>query len=199
MLEVCLSDESGPTVRAAAIVTRRKPVETQDLQSPTCQLFQGRTADAADSQHDDVELGIRHAVLAMNSVSESDRNFAASFGSGEDFSDDLAADIRQSEIPAGMAKRQSLMIQPQERKDRRLQVVNVDGVFDDMKSEIVGRAVNDARLDPAAGHPHRESLRMMVAAQAPPENRVAFDHRRAAEFAAPNDQRLIQEPALFEV
>ena len=198
MLEVCLSDESGPTVRAAAIVTRRKPVETQDLQSPTCQLFQGRTADAADSQHDDVERGI-----AMQSSRDIPFRKAIEtsqlFGSGEDLSDDLAADVCQAEIAARVAEGQALVIQAQEVQDRGLQIVDVDRVFDDVKTQIVGGAIERARLDAAAGHPHRECLRVMIAAQATMENRVAFHHRRAAEFAAPNHERLIEQTALFEV
>ena len=113
--------------------------------------------------------------------------------------DDLAADVGQAEIAAGMAERQPLVVEAQEMQDRRLQVVDVDRVFDDVKPEVVGRAVDNARLDAAAGHPHREGLRMVVAAEAALEDGMAFDHRRAAELAAPDHQRFVQQAALFEV
>ena len=48
-------------------------------------------------------------------------------------------------------------------------------------------------LDASAGHPHGESVRIMVAAIA------FFRHRRAAELAAPDDQRFVQQPPRFEV
>ncbi len=67
------------------------------------------------------------------------------------------------------------------------------------KPEIVGRAVSDARLDAAAGHPHRERLRMMVAAEAAAEAGLAFDHRRAAEFAAPDHERVVEQAALLQI
>ena len=43
-----------------------------------------------------------------------------------------------------------------------------------------------------------KALGMMIAAEAATERRVAFDHRSAREFAAPNDERFIQQAALFE-
>ena len=72
-------------------------------------------------------------------------------------------------------------------------------VFDDVEAQVVGLAVDDARLDAAAGHPHREGLRMMVAAQLAAERRVALDHRRAAEFASPDHERFVQQAPLLEV
>src|SRR5690606_34724235 len=56
-----------------------------------------------------------------------------------------------------------------------------------------------AAFDAAAGHPHGEGLRVMVAAHASSECRARFDHGRAAEFAAPDHESLIEQPALFEV
>ena len=44
----------------------------------------------------------------------------------------------------------------------------------------------------AAGQPHREALDVVVAA-------VALRHRRAAELAAPDDQRVVEHAALLQV
>ncbi len=65
-------------------------------------------------------------------------------------------------------------------------------------AQLVGGADGDARLDSAAGHPDREAVRMVVAAQ---ELRAAarLVHRGAAELAAPDHQRLVQQPAPLEV
>ena len=59
-------------------------------------------------------------------------------------------------------------------------------------AEFVGRAVGDAALDAAAGQPDREALDVMVAA-------VALGHRRPAELAAPDHQRLVEHAALLQV
>ncbi len=47
-----------------------------------------------------------------------------------------------------------------------MNVVDVEPVFDGVETEVVGFPDDDARLDAAAGHPHREGLRVVVAAEA---------------------------------
>ena len=57
-------------------------------------------------------------------------------------------------------------------------------------AELVGGAVGHAPLDAAAGHPEREAEDVVVAAG-------PLAHRRAAELAAPEDQRVVEHPALL--
>ena len=76
---------------------------------------------------------------------------------------------------------------------RGVQVVDVEAVLDGAEAEFVGGADGLAALHAAAGHPHREAGRVVIAAVA------FFAHRRAAEFAAPDDQRLVEQAALLEV
>ena len=61
------------------------------------------------------------------------------------------------------------------------------------QAEFVGAADGLAAFDAAAGHPHREAGRVMVAAVA------LLGHRGAAEFAAPDDERVLEEAAGLEV
>ena len=72
------------------------------------------------------------------------------------------------------------------------------GSLDDVVAEVVGLADGHARLDAAAGQPHRERARMVVAAQ---EVRAVarLVHRRAPELAAPDDQRVVEQAALLQV
>ena len=73
----------------------------------------------------------------------------------------------------------------------RLQVVNVDAVFGDEIAQLVRGAVRHARFDAAARHEHCEAVRVMVAAEE--LGAVAFlVERSPSEFAAPDDQRLVQ-------
>ena len=58
---------------------------------------------------------------------------------------------------------------------------------------LVGGAVAIAPFDAAAGHPHGEPVVVVVAAV------VALRGRRAAEFAAPDDQRVLEHAALLQV
>ena len=66
-----------------------------------------------------------------------------------------------------------------------MQVVHVDLVLDRLEAELVGRAVGHAALHAAAGQPHREAVRVVVAARLA----LALAERHPAELAAPDDQR----------
>ena len=61
------------------------------------------------------------------------------------------------------------------------------------RPSVVGFPDDDARPDASAGHPHGESVRIMVAAVA------FFRHGRAAKLTAPDDQRLVQQAPALEV
>jgi hypothetical protein len=83
-------------------------------------------------------------------------------------------------------------------QDRRLQVVHVDRVLGDVVAEVVGRAVGEARLDAAARHPAGEAARVMIAAVVG-RGELALRVVRAPELAAPDDQRVVEQAALFQV
>ena len=72
------------------------------------------------------------------------------------------------------------------------------GFCDDVVAEVVGLAVDDAALDAAAGQPHAEVARVMVAAVVVLGQR-ALRVDGAAELAAPDDQRVVEQAALLEV
>ena len=61
-------------------------------------------------------------------------------------------------------------------------------------AELVGRAVGEAGLDAAAGEPDGEAAGVVVAAGA-----VLFGVGRAAELAAPPDERVFEQAAPLEV
>ena len=84
---------------------------------------------------------------------------------------------------------------PEQVQDRRVQVVDVDGVDGGGVADLVGLAVADAALDAAAGHPDGEAVRVVVAAGL----LAGLGDRQAAELAAPDHQRLVEQPALVEV
>jgi len=81
------------------------------------------------------------------------------------------------------------VIHPEQMQHRRVHVVHLQFVFHCVITELIGRAVGDARLGPAASHPNRVAVRIVVAAVA------ALRERRAAKLAGPDDERLIQHPA----
>ena len=90
------------------------------------------------------------------------------------------------------------MVEAQEVQNRGVQVVDVDGLLDGRVAELVGGAVDLAALDAAAGEPDRKAPVVVVAAHARLAARE-LDGRRAAELAAADHQRLLEQPALLEV
>src|SRR4029453_462555 len=99
--------------------------------------------------------------------------------------------IRQPKIPALKAEGQASMVDAEAMQDSRLKIVDVNGVADNVVTVIVGFAPREARLDAAAGHPQRETAAVMIAAVVGcRQSALAIDG--AAEFAAPNDERLVE-------
>src|ERR1700683_2528665 len=101
--------------------------------------------------------------------------------------------VRQPEITAAEAVRQSLVVDPEQVQDRGVQIVHRADAVLGVNAELVGRAMHRAPLDAAPREPDAESFRMMIAAIAP------CGVRRAAELAGPEDERLVEQAALLEV
>src|SRR4051812_31946724 len=76
------------------------------------------------------------------------------------------------------------MIKAEKMQDGRVQIMNVNPIFNDVETKIVCFSQGDPRLDAAAGEPHCESLRMMVPAEAAAGFFVRFDHGSPAKFTA---------------
>ena len=70
-----------------------------------------------------------------------------------------------------------------------MQVVDMQLVFDGVQSDVIGRANRLPSTHASPGHPHRESVGVMVATIA------FFTHRSAAKFFLPDDQRPLQQAA----
>ena len=71
-------------------------------------------------------------------------------------------------------------------------------VFDDVVTKVVRLAVVEAGFYATARHPHRETARVMVATV------IVFQKNPlaiygASEFAAPDHQRIVQQPALLQI
>ena len=83
-----------------------------------------------------------------------------------------------------------------------MQVVDMNGFVGGCEAEFVGGAVDVAAFDASACEPHGEAVVIMVAAiivTGVGAGRGEFDRGRTAKFAAPDDQRVIEHAALFQV
>src|SRR5262249_48096587 len=117
--------------------------------------------------------------------------------SSQNFLHHIPVDIRQPEMPALELERQPRMIDPQTMQNRRVQIMDMDRVLRDVVAEIVRGAVRDSGLDTATGHPDRETTWMVV----PPVvvgRQLTLAVYGASEFAAPHDQRVVQQPPVLQ-
>ena len=80
----------------------------------------------------------------------------------------------------------------------RVQIVHVNGIGDNVVTEVVGLSVNNARPDASAGEPHCEAATVMIPTVVG-RSELALTISRAAKLAAPDDQCLVQESSLFQI
>src|SRR4051794_22774484 len=107
-------------------------------------------------------------------------------GSGEQFLDDAGRlDAGQALVEALVPHREALVVEAEQLEDGGVEVADVDGVLDDVVAEVVRLAVDRAALDAAAGHPHGEAARVMVAAVVG-LRQPALRVDRPAELSAPD-------------
>ena len=103
-----------------------------------------------------------------------------------DVTNDRTVDVGQPEVAAIETVRQLLVVETQQVKDGRMQIVDMHAVLDSMVTEVVGGAVNHAALDAASREPHRVAVGIVVAT-------IALGKGGAAELAAPRHQRLCKK------
>ena len=80
-------------------------------------------------------------------------------------------------------------------QDRRMQVFDVEAVFDGVAPQVVGLADAGSSLDSAAGHPHREAISVVIT----PGALGVFSGGLAAKLASPNDQGLVKQARRLQV
>ena len=84
--------------------------------------------------------GIGSSRTATDRVSEV-ASVAAKSESGQDLLHDVAVNVGEPVVAAGVAERQLLVVESHQVEDRRVQVVDVDLVLDRVPAELVGLAV----------------------------------------------------------
>ena len=107
-------------------------------------------------------------------------------------------DVGEAEVAALVTVGQAGVFDAHQVENRRVEVVYMHAILDDIVTEVVGLAVGRALVDAGAGHQYREAARMVVAAVVGLRER-ALRVGCAAEFAAPDDERIVEQAALLKV
>ena len=86
--------------------------------------------------------------------------------------------------------REPFVVEAEQVQDRRVEVVDVDDLFDGLVAELVGGAEAEPALHAGAGEPGGKPLGVVVAAL-----RALLKRGHAAELGGPDDQRVLEESA----
>ena len=118
---------------------------------------------------------------------------------GDDPFDDFAGfHAGEALVEALVLKGEALVVDAELVEEGGVEIVDVDGVFDDIITHLVGFAVGEAFFDAAAGGPEAEAARVVIAAVVG-FGEIALGVDGAAEFAAEDDEGIVEEAALFKV
>src|SRR2546430_9343765 len=139
--------------------------------------------------------------LLFVSVTERVTAHPSSCELGDNLLHDPPVHVREPEVASGITISEALVVNAKKMKNGGVKVVNVHRVLDDVHPQLVGGAINHAALYAAAGQQHREGGVMMVAPRFLFVLVVLADFGvwRSSKFAAPDHQRIVEQPALFEV
>ena len=72
--------------------------------------------------------------------------------------------IRQPEIAAGVTVREFLVIEPEEVKQRRVQIMHVDLVLDCCEAKLIRRSIHEALFQACTRKPHGKAIRVVISA-----------------------------------
>src|SRR5262245_13278897 len=108
-----------------------------------------------------------------------------------------AFNVRQPEFAPLEFISQPGVVDAHQMQDSRVQVVNADRIYDRVVTYLVSFAYGHAGCDASAGEPDGECSWMVVAPQQL-RSAARFVHRSASELAAPDDERVFEQIALFQ-
>ena len=77
-----------------------------------------------------------------------------------------------------------------------MKVVNMNTVLGNVITKFIGGSMRRARFDAAAGHPDSKTAWVVVSSVVV-RCQFALRIRGAPKFTAPDDQRIVQQPALL--
>ena len=107
--------------------------------------------------------------------------------------------IREPVVATLEAVGEPLVVEAEQVHDGGLQIVHVDFVLHDGEAEFIGLAIADAVLHAAACEEDGIRVGKMIAALVHALGGAAFAEWCAAEFAAPHDERVVEQTALLQL
>ena len=104
---------------------------------------------------------------------------------------DITVDVRKPMMPPLIFERHSSVIDPKAMQKGGVQIVHVHSVSNHVVAVVVGLTESGSAIDSAARQPDSETSRVMVSTVIL-GSQFSLAVNRAAEFSAPNNQRVFQ-------
>lgn len=125
------------------------------------------------------------AKLALNQRLRSQQNLI----------ENLSRHVGQTKATAVVLISESLVLETEQVENRGVDVIDMNLVDGGRIAYFIRLTVADASFDSSAGHPEREAVGIVIAT-----GRLAgLGNWQAAEFSAPDDERLVQQTPLLQV
>ena len=80
-------------------------------------------------------------------------------------------------------------------QNRRVKIVQVHSIDGGFVAHLIGLPIGAAATNPTTGQPSREAMGIVI----PPRFATELGDRQSTELPTPNDQRIIEHPALLKV
>ena len=113
------------------------------------------------------------------------------------FLDDLTSELGELFVATGVEVGKLVVVEAHEVEEGAVEVANGVDAVDGLGTNGIGRT-NDAGLHAATGHEHGHGVGIMAAADGV-NTAASVVVGRAAEFAAPDDESVVEHAALFEI
>ena len=117
--------------------------------------------------------------------------------SGDQILDDGPTELAKLLETTGVVKGELVVVETEEAQERDVEIADMGFAFDGCHAEFVGGADGVASIAAATGEPDGHGVGVVVATIGSAAAHAVVGC--ASEFAAPDDERAVQEAALFEV
>ena len=116
----------------------------------------------------------------------------------ENVTDYFAVHVGQSKVATLIAVSQLLMIDSKQMKNGGLQVMDMDRILHDVHAVVIGPAITEPGLYPAAGQPVGKAIGVMIAPVIG-TSQFALAINRTAEFTPPDHKSVFKHAPLLEI
>ena len=121
------------------------------------------------------------------------------FGLSKNWLDHFASKVGEAVVTALETVGQSFVVDSEQMKHRRVQIVHGDGILGDVETQFVGSAIFEPFFHTGAGHPEGETLPVVIPAEVSCFAQISLTVGSAAKFRPPDHKRVLEHAVVFQI